>query len=132
MTLQEILQTHPQAAVDHSAIARCVEECFRCTAACTGCADACLAEQNVTELVRCIRLNLDCADVCGATARIVTRQTTGETTFVRDLLLACATACRLCAAECGRHAEHHDHCRVCAEACNRCEQACQDLLSTLP
>jgi hypothetical protein len=132
MTLQEILQTHPQSAVDYSAITRCVEECFRCAATCTSCADACLAEPNVTELVRCIRLNLDCADVCAATACIVTRQTTGESTFVRDLLLACATACRLCAAECERHAEHHKHCRICAEACNRCEQACQDLLSTLP
>lgn len=131
MSIQQIMQTHPQANVDYAATTRCVEECFKCTAACTSCADACLAEQDVTELVGCIRLNLDCADACDATGRILTRQTPTETTLVRGMLLACATACRACAAECERHAGHHAHCRVCAEACHHCEQACQDLLSTL-
>jgi hypothetical protein len=32
--------------------------------------------------------------------------------------------------ECDRHAEHHDHRRVCAGACRRCEQACNDILAT--
>jgi hypothetical protein len=41
---------------------------------CTGCSDACLAEPDVAELVRCIRLCLDCSDLCAVTARIVTRQ----------------------------------------------------------
>ena len=31
-----------------------------------------------------------------------------------------------------RHAHHHEHCRICAEACRRCEQACEDALSALP
>ncbi|WP_396415740.1 four-helix bundle copper-binding protein [Kocuria sp.] len=25
----------------------------------------------------------------------------------------------------------HDHCRICAEACRRCEQACADLLAVI-
>jgi hypothetical protein len=36
-----------------------------------------------------------------------------------------------CAEECERHAEHHDHCRVCAEACRRCEEACSALLDAM-
>ncbi len=132
MTIQEMLETHPHSIVERDVIARCVEECYRCAAACTACADACLGEQNVSELVPCIRLNLDCADTCEATARVVTRQTGMETRLVRDVVVACATACRVCADECDRHAQHHEHCRVCAEACRRCEQACNDLLSTLP
>jgi hypothetical protein len=43
-------------------------------------------------------------------------------------LMACAEACRICAAECERHAAMHEHCRVCAAACNACEQACRALL----
>ena len=33
---------------------------------CTACADACLGEDDVGELTRCIRLDLDCADLCAA------------------------------------------------------------------
>ena len=46
-------------------------ECVDCAATCTSCADADLGEGDVQELVRCIRLCLDCADVCDATGRIV-------------------------------------------------------------
>jgi hypothetical protein len=38
------------------------------------CADACLGEEKVEMLRRCIRLNLDCADVCNATGRMLSRQ----------------------------------------------------------
>ena len=37
------------------------------------CADDCLSEDDHADLVRCIRLDLDCADVCDATGRILTR-----------------------------------------------------------
>ena len=83
------------------------------------------------ELARCIRLNLDCADACAATGRIVARQTEPELALVRAALEACAAACRACAEECERHAAHHEHCRVCAEECRRCEEACNDLLSSI-
>jgi hypothetical protein len=132
MTVQEMIKTHPQAApIDQDALARCVEECFSCAATCTSCADACLGEAMVQELVRCIRLNLDCADICEATGRVLARQTAFEPQQVRHMLEACAAACRLCADECERHAEHHEHCRVCADACRRCEQACEDVTATM-
>jgi hypothetical protein len=132
MTVQDILKTHPQSiSADRDALARCIEECFSCAATCTSCADACLGEEQVREIVRCIRLNLDCADACDAAGRIVTRQTEPDLAVMRAAIEACATACRVCAEECERHAEHHEHCRVCAEACRRCEQACNDLLSTV-
>jgi hypothetical protein len=126
----QMLETHPQASTS-DALARCIEECFACAQTCTSCADACLGETDVGELVRCIRLNLDCADTCEATGRILTRQTAFEPQLARPQLEACAAACRVCAEECERHAEHHEHCRICAEACRRCEQACEDLLSSI-
>lgn len=132
MTVQEMIRTHPrEPGVEREALARCIEECFTCAATCTSCADACLGEEGVQELVRCIRLNLDCADVCEAAGRVLTRQTAFEPQLARQLLETCAQACRACAEECERHAGHHEHCRVCAEACRRCEQACHDVLSTI-
>jgi hypothetical protein len=126
----EILETHPQAT-PNEALARCIEECFACVVACTSDADADLAEEDVNDLVHCIRLNLDCADVCDATGRVLTRQTGSEPRLIRSLLQTCLEACRLCAEECERHADHHEHCRVCAETCRRCEQACEDLLGSI-
>jgi hypothetical protein len=125
-----ILDKHPQATANE-ALARCVQACFVCTLTCTSCADACLAEEHVHELVRCIRLNLDCADACNATARMLARQTSSEQALTRSTLETCAQACRICAEECERHADDHEHCRVCAEVCRRCEQACKDLRSSI-
>jgi hypothetical protein len=131
MTVYEMLRTHPSPPADAVALARCIEECFACGQSCTACADACLGEPDVAELTRCIRLNLDCADVCEATGKILSRQTQAQTALVSAIVRVCVEACRNCADECERHAEHHEHCRVCAEACRRCEQACDDVMSAL-
>jgi len=58
-------------------------------------------------------------------------QTEYDPNLTRPLLEACAAACRSCGDECRRHAEMHEHCRVCAEACGRCKQACADLLGAM-
>jgi hypothetical protein len=130
--IREMLETHPAPTIgDLDALVRCIESCSDCAAACTSCADADLGEGDVQDLVRCIRLCLDCADVCDATGRIVTRQTAPDVGVVGAALESCLVACRACRAECHRHAEHHEHCRVCAEVCSRCEQACQDLLASI-
>jgi hypothetical protein len=126
----EMLKTHPQATANE-ALARCIDECFACAMTCTSCADACLAEKDIQELVRCIRLNLDCADVCEATGRMLTRQTNLEARLALSMLETCAQACRVCAEECERHAGHHEHCDVCAEACRRCEQTCDDARNSI-
>jgi hypothetical protein len=78
-----------------------------------------------------VRRNLDCADVCDSVGRVVTRQTEPDLGAIRAAIEACVVVCRACGDECERHAPHHDHCRVCAEACRRCEQACRDLLASI-
>lgn len=129
MLVAEMLEAHPRGA--NPQLAELITELMSCSQACTSCADACLAEdQHLDALVRCIRLNLDCADVCAATARVLTRQTAFEPGVARSLLEACAEACRVCAEECERHAEMGmEHCRICAESCRRCEQACRDAIA---
>jgi len=58
-------------------------------------------------LIRCIRLNLDCADVCDATGRLISRQTEPDWGLLRAQLQACVAACQICGAECERHAGRH-------------------------
>ena len=132
MTVRDIIERHPRLiGLDGDVLLRCIDECFDCSATCTSCADACLGESDVPDLVRCVRLNLDCADVCDATGRVVTRQTEPDVGVVRAAAEACVVACRACAEECDRHAAHHDHCRVCAQVCRRCEKACSELLASI-
>jgi hypothetical protein len=133
MTIREMLEAHPQpAGGDPDTRARCIEACLECAASCTSCADADLGESDVQMMMRCVRLCLDCADLWQTTGRIVTRQTAPDVAVVRATVEACIVACRACRVECDRHAEHHEHCRICSEVCERCEQACGDLLASLP
>lgn len=132
MNISPMVQTHPlPAPTDMHIFTECIDACFECAYTCNSCADACLGEDNVQELIQCIRLNMDCADICAATGRTVSRMTEPQMEVIRAQVQACAEVCRLCAEECARHAQHHEHCRVCAEACRRCEQACHQLLDNL-
>jgi hypothetical protein len=127
----QMLDTYPRKlSLDRDLLVSCIEACSDCAESCTQCADACLAEDDVQHLTTCIRLNLDCADVCAATGRVVSRQTGYDADVTSAVLRACIEACRKCAAECDIHAAHGmEHCRVCAAECRRCEQACQVLLA---
>ena len=131
MSLEAMLRTHPSAAAQNEPIARCIEECIECARACTVCADACLANEEVGKLRRCVALNLDCSDVCDTTAKVLSRASAQQLELTHSVLLACIQACRSCAAECERHADQHEHCRICAEWCRRCETACADAVSAL-
>ena len=132
MSIQEMLRTHPAPWTHEKAIVRCIEELVVCAGSCMVCADACLAEDGVAGLRRCIGLDLDCADVCDTTSRLLIRGSSADLELTRSLLLACVQACRSCGAECERHAEHHEHCRVCAATCLRCRKACEEAVAALP
>ena len=127
MHAQQMISTHPHVRGNaNDALIRCIEECYDCAQTCTSCADACLGEQTVQKLTQCIRLNLDCADVCAAAGAVASRRTGSNEEVIRQMLTACETACRLCGEECARHASMHEHCKVCADACRRCQQACAE------
>src|SRR5512133_2570232 len=113
--------------VDRQKLADCIHACFACGETCTACADACLSEDMVAELTKCIRTNLDCADICDATGRVLSRHTGYDANLTRAVLQTCARACQSCGNEGARHTQLQ-HCQVCAEACGDCEQACRQLL----
>jgi hypothetical protein len=129
VSVEAILNAHPRPLIANlGVLAACVDECGECAAICTICADANLAEDDVRALVRCSRLCLDCADNCVVAGRILSRQTDPDPETQLAALAACLAACRASAEECERHAQHHEHCRLCAEECRRCERACEDML----
>jgi hypothetical protein len=101
---KEMLDTHPgAAAVDTVVLVECIEACFDCTQTCS----ACLGEEMVARMRRCITMCLNCSDVCATTGRVLCRQTEFEPAIARAAL------------------------RACAEACRRCERACNEALSAV-
>lgn len=128
MQIAEMIKTHPKDAGGHGeALEQCIAACYECGQTCNACADACLAEDNVAEMRECIRLNLDCADLCFTTGRTLSRLTSPDKELLKKLVETLATSCRKCGEECDSHAEKMAHCGVCAESCRKCEAACEAL-----
>lgn len=103
----------------HERFQDCIDACDDCAAACDHCAVACLGENDVASLARCIRLDLDCAQLCRVASDAMAR----GSEFAAQICALCADACEACGEECARH--RHEHCRQCAEACRRCAEACR-------
>lgn len=102
-----------------------IAACLQCVVACNNCTAACLGEKEVSNLAKCIQLNLECATVCKAAAELMSF----NSSFSGKLIELCMDVCNDCAAECGMHANMGmEHCRICAEACLHCATVC----STLP
>ena len=133
MRTEEMLASHPRTPLmEPSVISACISACVECADACNSCADACLGEDMVQSLVKCIRINLDCADICQVTSRLLARQTETNPQLLRAQLQSCAVSCRVCFEECEAHSEMHQHCRICRSVCQNCEKICQEVISRLP
>ena len=130
MSIAKMIAAHPDVAGDaNEPLALAVRHALFCSAMCTSCADACLAEKMAHEMRQCIRACLDCADVCEATARVATRRTGSNEIVLCEALQLCVTACDVCAEECARH--DHEHCRICAEMCRECARDCRAALEAM-
>lgn len=130
MSIQKMISEHPDVIASgyvNEALGRAVKHAMYCSAICNSCADACLAED--MDMSQCIRMCLDCSDVCQATYRIAMRRTGGNRELIRAQLATCIKACELCEAECARH--DNDHCRRCAQMCRECIEDCRAALETL-
>jgi hypothetical protein len=131
-TVSQMLGSSPDRSFTTATdvLTNCVRACLECEQACVSCADGCLASAAVATLRRCLRICLDCADACNATTRMLSRQCAPDVEMVRRQVQLLALACRACADECGRHADH-EFCRLCMECCRRCEEACHSLVQTI-
>jgi len=99
----------------------CIDACNECATLCNQCAAACLAEDDVKALAKCIALDLDCAELCRIAASCMAR----GSEFTSMICSACAFVCDTCAAECQRHPM--EHCQDCAQACRHCAEECRQM-----
>ncbi|WP_017730681.1 four-helix bundle copper-binding protein [Nafulsella turpanensis] len=100
-----------------------LEKLAHCAAACENCADACLDEDNIKMMVKCIRLDRDCAKICMLTHSFVA----SNSPHAKHVAKECLEICRLCGEECSKM--EADHCKECARACKECEDACKAFLA---
>jgi hypothetical protein len=100
-----------------------IKQLLNCAIICEMCKTACLSEKEVTMMKGCIALDIDCADICILTARLLQR----NSPVGHHLLTSCEEICRLCAEECKKH-NHIQHCKECADACQKCADACKEHL----
>ncbi|SDB28704.1 protein of unknown function [Flavobacteriaceae bacterium MAR_2010_188] len=99
-----------------SALGNCINHCNYC-------ADACLDEDNVKMMVKCIRTDKVCAEVCSSLSQVLATNYTD----VKGLVEYCKSVCEACAKECEGH--DHKHCQECADACRKCAKACEEFLA---
>ncbi|MED3971712.1 four-helix bundle copper-binding protein [Priestia megaterium] len=99
-----------------------IQTLHECMTACNHCYNSCLKEENVVMMVECIRLDLECADICGYLEQALER----GTPFVPELAQVCAAICENFGNECKKH--DHDHCQKCADACLKCADECKKLV----
>jgi len=99
-----------------------IQALTECAAACNHCASACLDQEDVEMMAECIKLDIDCAEICSLLAAFIAR----NSDYANDLLEPCITICNACAGECAQH--KNDHCKSCAEACRKCAVECEHAL----
>jgi hypothetical protein len=97
----------------------CIDACLKCASVCNYCATSCTREDDVQMMAKCIRLDMECAAICYATAQLLSM----GGTKAKEVCMLCADICEACADECSQH--HNDHCRMCAETCRKCANECR-------
>jgi hypothetical protein len=97
-----------------------------CASTCHHCSIACLEETQVHMLVNCIRLDMDCAQICEVAAAFISR----SSKHAKHILKECLEICIQCENECRKH-EHMEHCKRCADSCHKCADACRKYTSSV-
>ena len=110
--------------MSHQKFKTCIDACNACAAECGHCSTACLEEQDIKMLKRCIQLDRDCAAICLLAVDAMAR----GSEFVNKICALCAEICEACAAECEKHS-HMEHCKNCADACRKCAEECRTMLN---
>lgn len=96
---------------------------YECQTKCKYCFNACLEEEKIDMMRRCLKLTVECADICDLTASSLSY----EGDFTEDVLAVCIKACHDCGQECRKH--EYLHCIECAKACEECVRACKEYMN---
>lgn len=104
----------------HTQNAALIQAIRDCSSECNHCYYACLQEDDVKMLSRCIQLDRNCSDICDLTISWAA----SNAELLIDLKKLCARVCEECAKECEKHFSM-EHCKKCAEACRKCAEECK-------
>ncbi|WP_067168599.1 hypothetical protein [Microtetraspora niveoalba] len=120
-----------KAGLSSDLLADAVDTLQECEEVVTACAMGMLGEQDALDMASAISRDLDCADVVGTTRRVLTRGSGPDNSLISAQMEASLLACERSHELCSRHAAHHAHCRMCAEATRRCADMCGRILEAL-
>ena len=109
--------------MDYPDFEKGIEASLACAVSCNHWAYQCLHSPEVTQRIRCIQLNHECAIICFAAANMLS----SGNKWIGALYQECAEICDACADECEKNA-HLDHCKKCAETCRKCAEECRNIL----
>ena len=111
--MQSVLENRNQALIN------ILDDCAR---VCNADVTADLMERDVERMVRCVRLDFDCAEICALTSKYLSR----NSEFAYLMAVQCAVVCDACAQECEKHVDMA-HCVESARICRKCAQECRKL-----
>lgn len=100
----------------------CLDNCQDCERVCLSTIHHCLEQGGKHAEPNHIGLMIDCADICGTSARFMSRS---SHLHVRVCGI-CADVCEACADDCERLGDDAMM-RECAEICRRCAESCRQM-----
>ena len=87
-----------------------------------------LPEKEVADLAKCIQLDMECAAIWEAPAKLMSM----NGSMANELCQMCIDICNRCAEECENHGKKGmEHSRECAEACRKCAEVCLSMIKAL-
>jgi len=104
-------------------VRRVIDDCVECHSVCTETVSHCLQLGGEHVSAEHIRLLLDCANACQASAESMLL----GSEFQRRLCAVCAEICEACAKSCERIAGDDSLMKRCAEICRRCAASCREM-----
>jgi hypothetical protein len=102
--------------MNHEALIQTITQCAK---HCSSCAGTCLQEAAISEHADCIRICLECAEVCHSTTLLLVM----NSSFSDQALQLCRDICLACMKICSDIPE--EHCQQCATACKETAEQCE-------
>ena len=100
----------------------CIQECRNCASICLETVQHCLKRGGEHARPEHIRLLMDCAEICQASANFMQR---GSPMHMQTCAV-CSNVCASCAEDCERFAGD-SMMEACAQACRSCEASCREM-----
>jgi hypothetical protein len=102
---------------------RCIQHCVECARTCEETITHCLMLGGKHASAEHIGLLMDCAQICGTSAKFMLHQSH----FHIRTCEVCAEVCEACAKDCEQMAAGDRTMLACAETCHKCAESCHSM-----